>query len=197
VSIEGKAGARDTAPAHRASPDSGGANGAGIGLFRQFLEDLDTVVARDPACTGRAEALLHLPWWALVLHRVAHRRHRRGARLGATAITLVARVVTGVEIHAGARVGRRLFLDHGTGIVVGETAVIGDDVTLYHHVTLGSRGWWNDDPDPAARRHPIIGDRVRIGVGASVLGAVRIAPDLLVRAHSLVLHDMPRQGGAR
>jgi serine O-acetyltransferase len=156
-------------------------------------EDLDAVLDRDPSRTRRAEALLHAPWQALALYRVSHRFYEDGHRLGPALLTWIGRIVSGMEMHSGARVGRRAFIDHGFGVVVGESCVIGDDVTLYHHVTLGSRGWWHDAP-PGARRHPVIGDRVRVGTGASVLGPVTVGDDLLIRAHSLVLHDLPGGG---
>lgn len=161
-----------------------------VRLFRQVREDLDAVVARDPSCRSRREAMFRGPWQGLVLHRVAHRLHRRGFRGTAAALTWVSRIVSGMELSPGARLGRRLFIDHGFGVVVGEDSVVGDDVTLYHGVTLGSRGWWQDGA-PAGRRHPVVGARVRIGVGASVLGPVTVADDCVVRAHELVLTDRP------
>ncbi|MFD7258041.1 serine O-acetyltransferase EpsC [Streptomyces sp. NPDC059874] len=161
-----------------------------IPLFRQIREDLDAVVARDPSRPRRRDALLHAPWHGLALHRVAHRLHARGHRLAAGLLTLVGRLLSGMEIHPGARIGRRAFIDHGFGVVIGETARVGDDVTLYHGVTLGSRGW-SHPGEPGARRHPVIGDDVLIGVGASVLGPVTIGDGSRIRAHSLVLEDLP------
>ncbi|WP_329383747.1 serine O-acetyltransferase [Streptomyces sp. NBC_01351] len=159
-------------------------------LLRHIREDLDTVVARDPSRPRRRDALLHAPWYGLILHRVAHRLHVRGYRLAPGLLTLAGRLLSGMEIHPGARIGRRLFIDHGFGVVIGETARVGDDVTLYHGVTLGSRGW-SHTGGPRARRHPVIGDDVHIGVGASVLGPVTIAAGTRIRAHSLVLEDLP------
>jgi serine O-acetyltransferase len=165
--------------------------GPAPGLFRQIREDLDAVVARDPSCRSRAEAFLRPPWQGLAVHRMAHRLHRRGFRITAALLTWVGRATSGMELSPGARLGRRLFIDHGFGVVIGEDAVVGDDVTLYHGVTLGSRGWWQDGFP--ARRHPVIGDRVRIGVNASVLGPVVIGDDCVIRAHELVLSDRERQ----
>ncbi|MER6424905.1 serine O-acetyltransferase EpsC [Streptomyces sp. NPDC001137] len=165
------------------------ANG-GASLTRLIREDLQAVLDRDPSCSGRLEALLHPGWQGLTLQRLAHRQYLRGRRLRAAALTRLARLLTGMEIHAGARIGRRAFIDHGFGVVIGETAVIGDDVTLYHGVTLGSRGWLRDS-DGASRRHPVLGDRVLIGTGASVLGPVTVADGCRIAAHSLVLHDLP------
>ncbi|MFE9251268.1 serine O-acetyltransferase EpsC [Streptomyces sp. NPDC007088] len=163
--------------------------GTAPSLRRLVREDLHAVLDRDPSCSGRGEALLHAGWQGLALYRFAHRHHTRGHRLWAAVLTRVARLLTGMEIHAGARIGRRAFIDHGFGVVIGETAVIGDDVTLYHGVTLGSRGWLRDGAD-GTRRHPVLGDRVQIGTGASVLGPVTVGDGCRVPAHSLVLRDM-------
>lgn len=157
-------------------------------------EDLKVVLERDPSRTRLVEAMLHAPWQGLLLHRVAHRLYRRGHRIGPGLLTWLGRIVSGMEIHAGARLGRRFFVDHGFGVVIGQTCVVGDDVTLYHQVTLGSRGWWQDG-GARAQRHPKIGNRVTIGVGASVLGPVTIGDDVHIRASSLVLNDVMREDG--
>lgn len=162
-------------------------------LRRLIGEDLQAVLDRDPSCSGRLEALLHAGWQGLALHRLAHRHYASGRRLRAAALTRLARLLTGMEIHAGARIGRRAFIDHGFGVVIGETAVVGDDVTLYHGVTLGSRGWLRDS-DSGRRRHPVVGDGVLIGTGASVLGPVTVGDGRRIAAHSLVLHDLPAPG---
>ncbi|MCY0938862.1 serine O-acetyltransferase [Streptomyces sp. H34-S4] len=164
-----------------------------IPLLRQIREDLDAVVTRDPSRPRRRDALLHAPWHGLTLHRVAHRLHVRGHRLAAGLLTLLGRLLSGMEIHPGARIGRRAFIDHGFGVVIGETARVGDDVTLYHGVTLGSRGW-SHTGRADARRHPVVGNDVLIGVGASVLGPVTIADGSRIRAHSLILKDLPAPG---
>jgi serine O-acetyltransferase len=180
-------------PAKRATPAACRCHPAGqqpLSLLRVIREDLDAVLVRDPSRTSRAEALLHAPWQGLALYRVAHRLWERGHRIGPALLTWAGRIIAGTELHPGARLGRRAFIDHGFGVVVGESCVIGDDVSLYHNVTLGSRGWWQDDP-PRVRRHPALGDRVRVGTGASVLGSVTIGDDVQVRAHALVLHDVP------
>lgn len=169
---------------------------ATIGLLRLCGEDWDTVVERDPSIRGKAEALLHPALTALWVHRVAHRLHRRGLRVPARALMLAVRGWTGVEIHPGARLGRRVFIDHGTAVVIGETATIGDDVTLYHQVTLGAVGWWRDNNRPdGERRHPEVGDRVVLGVNATVLGPVRVGDDAVIGAQALVITDIPN--GAR
>ncbi|MEV4483103.1 serine O-acetyltransferase EpsC [Micromonospora coxensis] len=157
-----------------------------------MLDDLRAAYRRDPALHGglRAAELLFYPGlWAVWSHRVAHRLHRGGVPLLPRALSQLTRLLTGIEIHPGARIGRRLFIDHGAGVVIGETAHVGDDVTMYHRVTLGGRGWWADDK--GSRRHPTVGDRVVLGVGASVLGPVRVGADARIGAHCLVLHDVP------
>ncbi|MFI2120382.1 serine O-acetyltransferase EpsC [Streptomyces sp. NPDC020299] len=137
-----------------------------------------------------AEVLLYPGLWAIWTHRIAHRLHRLGVPLLPRVVSQLSRALTGIEIHPGAVIGRRCFIDHGMGVVIGETAVLGDDVMLYHRVTLGGVGWWTDAG--SARRHPTVGDRVVLGVGASVLGPVRIGHDTLIGAHALVLRDVPR-----
>lgn len=179
-----------------AAPALGLAREPGPGLLRLCGEDWDTVVERDPSIRGHREGLLHPALAALWTHRVAHRLHRRGLRLLARALMLLTRAVTGVEIHPGARLGRRVFIDHGAAVVIGETAVVGDDVTIYHQVTLGAVGWWRDRHRPAGeRRHPEVGDRVVLGVNATVLGPVRIGAGAVIGAQALVISDVP--GGAR
>ncbi|GAA3446455.1 serine O-acetyltransferase EpsC [Planomonospora venezuelensis] len=160
-----------------------------------MLEDLRAACRRDPALHGgrTIEAVLYPGLWAVWAHRLSHRLHLRGVPFAPRLISQLARLLTGVEIHPGARIGRRLFIDHGTGVVIGETAVVGDDVTLYHHVTLGGRGFHADAKGSA--RHPVLGDRVVVGVGASILGRVHVGDDAVVGAHALVLGDVP--AGAR
>jgi serine O-acetyltransferase len=161
-------------------------------LRKLLAEDIATVLAKDPAASSRAEVLLYPHIHALWTYRIAHRLWRRGHRFVPRALSLLARAVSGIEIHPGARIGRRFFVDHGTAVVIGETVRIGDDVMLYHQVTLGSVGWWKDLRRPAgSRRHPVVGDRVIIGTGASVLGPVTVGSDSRVGAHAIVLDDLP------
>ncbi|MDX3715003.1 serine O-acetyltransferase [Streptomyces europaeiscabiei] len=156
-----------------------------------IFEDLRTACRKDPALHGVhvVEVLLYPGLWAIWSHRVAHRLYRLGVPLVPRLLSQLARALTGIEIHPGAVVGRRCFIDHGMGVVIGETAVLGDDVMLYHRVTLGGTGWWTDTT--AAKRHPTIGDRVVLGVGATVLGPVHVGHDTIVGAHALVLRDVP------
>jgi serine O-acetyltransferase len=163
------------------------------GAIHRMREDIAVVAERDPSVQGVCEALLSAHLRAVWPHRVAHVLYRRGHRIPARLLSLAGRFLSGgIEIHPGARIGRRIFIDHGAAVVIGEQAVIGDDVTLYHQVTIGAVGWWRDRRrPPGERRHPTLGDRVVIGVGASVLGPVRIGDDSLVGAHAVVLSDLP------
>ena len=154
-------------------------------LLTLVREDVATALARDPAARSRAEVALTYPGvHALVAHRLAHRlwpRHRLLARL----VQAGSRVLTGTDIHPAAELGRRVFIDHAIGLVVGETTRIGDDVTVFHGVTLGGRG------SGPGRRHPVVGDRVLLGAGATVLGAITVGSDARVGAGSVVLDDVP------
>ncbi len=167
-----------------------------LGLLATMAEDLRTVVARDPSVSGPAEALLHPALLALWGHRVAHVVHRGGYRITARLVMTVIRAVTSVEIHPGAVLGRRVFIDHGAAVVIGETAEVGDDVTLYHQVTLGAVGWWQDNERPEGeRRHPVVGAGAVLGANASVIGPVTIGAGAVVGAQALVVDDVP--AGAR
>jgi len=165
-------------------------------LFDLIAEDLRTVVARDPSIRSRTEALWHPALPALWSFRLAHLLHGKGFRLTARTIMIAARAVTGVEIHPGADIGRRVFIDHGAAVVIGETAVVGDDVTMYHQVTLGATGWWHDNLRAAGeRRHPKVGAQVVLGTNATVLGPVTIGDGAVIGAHALIITDVP--AGAR
>jgi serine O-acetyltransferase len=159
--------------------------------LRAIREDLETVVQRDVSVRSLPEAVLHPTVPAVWLYRIAALLYARDARVTARILSNIARFLTGVEIHPGARIGRRFFIDHGIGVVIGETAVIGDDVTLYHQVTLGALGWWKDDLRPAGeRRHPQLGDHVVVGANASVIGPVRVGDGAVIGAQALVLKDV-------
>jgi serine O-acetyltransferase len=151
------------------------------------LEDVDAAIARDPAAQSRLETFLTSPGLhAVWSHRLAHRLWERPAyRLPARVLSNVTRTLTGVEIHPGATIGRRFFIDHGMGVVIGETAIVGDDVMLYHDVTLGGRSL------AKVKRHPTVGDRVTIGSGARVLGDVHVGDDSQIGANSVVTKDVP------
>ena len=149
-------------------------------------EDLAAAKLRDPAARGALEiALLYPGLHAIWAHRVWHALWRRRARFLARAGSQVTRWLTGIEIHPGARIGRRFFIDHGMGIVIGETAEVGDDVMLYHGVTLGGR------TRDSGKRHPTLGDGVAVGAGAKILGPIMIGAGSAVGANAVVTRDAP------
>lgn len=151
-------------------------------------EDVESAKRRDPAITSTADALLNSPGLhAIWSHRVAHALWNEGGplKMPARVMSTVTRAVTGVEIHPAAQIGRRCFIDHGMGVVVGETTVIGDDVLLYHGATLGGR------TTSPGQRHPTIGDRVMVGAGARILGSVTVGADARIGANAVVVKDVP------
>ncbi len=155
-------------------------------FLRAIHEDFSMVFDRDPAARSKLEIVccysgLH----ALVLHRIAHSLWRHRLKLLGRLLSHFGRFITGIEIHPGARIGHRFFIDHGMGVVIGETAEIGDDVTLYQGVTLGGTSWVK------GKRHPTIEDRVVIGAGAIVLGPITIGNDSRIGSSSVVIHDVP------
>jgi serine O-acetyltransferase len=155
-------------------------------MFKGLREDIEAVFQRDPAARSRLEVLLCYPGiHALILHRLAGRLWRRDWKLLARWISQLGRFMTGIEIHPGARIGRRFFIDHGMGVVVGETAEIGDDVTLYQHVTLGGVSL------DKGKRHPTIGNGVVIGAGAAVLGPFTVHDGARVGSNAVVLKEVP------
>ncbi len=162
-------------------------------LIARAREDIAVVFAKDPAATSVWEVLLYPHLHALWLHRLAHHLYRKGQRFVPRLIALFARFITsGIDIHPGATIGRRFFIDHGSGVVIGETAEIGDDVMLYHQVTLGATGWWKDiKRGHGAKRHPTIEDHVVIGSGATVLGPVTVGAWSKVGAQALVIESLP------
>jgi serine O-acetyltransferase len=154
-------------------------------MLDRLVEDLSAALERDPAARTRLEVALTYPGvHALWAHRVAHCLHPRHPLL-ARVVAAAARALTGVDIHPAAEIGRRVFIDHAVGVVIGETAVVGDDVTLFHGVTLGGLG------HTSGRRHPVVGARVLIGAGATLLGPITVGDDARVGANSVVLEDVP------
>ncbi len=155
-------------------------------LLRSIKRDLDAALARDPAARSRLEVLLAYPGFhARQSHRVAHWLHRQGLPLVPRLISHLGRGLTGIEIHPGARIGEGLFIDHGMGVVIGETAEIGDDVTLYQGVTLGGTSL------KRRKRHPTLEDGVVVGAGAIIIGDVRIGAHARVGAGSVVVSHVP------
>jgi serine O-acetyltransferase len=155
-------------------------------------DDISVIFDKDPAARNILEVLTYQGLHAVVLHRLAHALWVRGVPFVPRLISQIARLVTGgIEIHPGAKIGRRFFIDHGTGVVIGETAEIGDNVMLYHQVTLGTTGWWKDMKYGRRKRHPTLEDNVVIGVGASVLGPVTVGRNSKIGALALVLESVP------
>jgi serine O-acetyltransferase len=159
-------------------------------FWRVLREDLATAQRLDPAARTKAEVALTYPGvHALWIHRLTHRMWREPSlRLPARLLSQFARFLTGVEIHPGAVLGQRLFIDHGMGVVIGESAEVGDDVLLFHGVTLGGRSMVK------GKRHPTIGNRVTVGTGAKVLGPITVGDDARIGANSVVVHDVPPEG---
>ena len=152
----------------------------------KIREDIETTFMRDPAAKSVPEILTSYPGFhAILLHRAAHYLWVREKYLTARFLSHINRFITGIEIHPGARIGRRFFIDHGMGVVIGETSEIGNDVTIYHGVTLGGTTWRKE------KRHPTVKDRVVIGAGAKVLGPVVIGENSRVGAGSVVIKDVP------
>ncbi len=154
-------------------------------------EDLDAAMREDPAAKNRLEVLVAYPGvHAVWSHRIAHKMWRQSPALQPLArlISQWARFVTGIEIHPGAVIGRRFFIDHGMGVVIGETAIVGDDVLMYHQVTLGGRARGR------FKRHPTIGDRVLLGAGAKIIGAIHVGDDAKIGANALVVKDVAPKG---
>ena len=154
----------------------------------ELRRDVRAAKERDPAARGVAPAEILATWpgiHALLSHRVAHALHAAGVPLLPRAISMLARALTGIEIHPAARIGEGLFIDHGAGVVIGETADIGDDVTLYQGVTLGGTGF------ATGKRHPSVQDNVTIGSGAKLLGPITIGHGAKIGANSVVITDVP------
>ncbi len=150
-------------------------------------EDLETALRQDPAARNKVEVFMTYPGvHAVWNYRISHWLWQRNIKLLARMFSNRARRRTGIEIHPGAKIGRRFFIDHGIGVVIGETTEIGDDVMLYHNVTLGARRF------ATGKRHPTIGNRVIIGAGAKILGPVKIADDVRISYNSVVIEDVTK-----
>lgn len=155
-------------------------------MFKNLKYDLNKVMENDPAARGKIEVFLLYPTiHALIAYRIAHYFYNKKLFFIARLISQISRFFTGIEIHPGAKIGRGLVIDHGMGVVIGETAEIGDDVLLYHGVTLGGTG------KDKGKRHPTLGNNVVIGAGAKVLGPIYIGSNSKIGANSVVLKDVP------
>lgn len=149
------------------------------------MEEIDSVFARDPAARSRLEVILCYPGLhAILAYRLNHWLWQRHFKLLARFLAYIARIITAIEIHPGATIGRRFFIDHGFGVVIGETATIGDDVTLYHDVTLGGTSWQK------GVRHPQLGNRVIVGAGAQLLGPIHIGDGARIGSNAVVVKDV-------
>lgn len=162
-----------------------------VAAEREISETVQTVKDRDPAARSRAEVLLlYSGVHAIMAHRVAHKLYENGHYFSARALSQSARFFTGIEIHPAAKIGRRFFIDHGMGVVIGETTEIGDDCTIYQGVTLGGTG------KDVGKRHPTLGDNVLVGAGAKVLGPVYIGSNSKIAANAVVLHPVSENSTA-
>ena len=160
-------------------------------MFGRLKEDIKTIFERDPAAKSYLEVILCYPGLhAVICHRIAHALYRRKWHVTARLISQISRFFTGIEIHPGAAIGRRFFIDHGSGIVIGETTEIGDDVTLYQGVTLGGTG------KDKGKRHPTIGNNVTIGSGAKILGPISIGHNAKIGAGAVVVRCIPANSTA-
>ncbi len=155
-------------------------------MFRSIKEDIKSVFDRDPAARSTLEVLTCYPGiHARILHRLAHRLWQWRLFWLARLLSHIARFLTGIEIHPGATIGRRFFIDHGMGVVIGETAEIGDDVTLYHGVTLGGTSW------KEGKRHPTLGNGVVVGAGAKILGPIEVGNGAKIGSNAVVVKAVP------
>ncbi|WP_223695047.1 serine O-acetyltransferase EpsC [Leifsonia poae] len=157
-----------------------------MAFYSRMREDIANARRHDPAARSGFEIAvaysgLHAVWW----YRIAHRMWRAGLKTPARFVSQFARFLTGIEIHPGATIGRRFFIDHGMGVVVGETTWVGDDVMVYHGVTLGGKG------SGRGKRHPTIQNGVTVGAGAKVLGSITIGARSVIGANAVVIHDAP------
>jgi len=157
-----------------------------------MFDVLKVAYEKDPALKkglSFIEVIFYPGVQAIILYRIAHRLHGIGIPVIPRAISYFARFLTGAEIHPAAKIGRRFFIDHATGVVIGETAEIGDNVMLFHQVTLGGHGWWRDQKGD--KRHPTLEDNVTVGVGATILGPVTIKKNSRIGAMTLIVDDIP------
>lgn len=155
-------------------------------MFKRLNYCLERILEEDPAAKSKIEVLLLYPCvHALIAYRLSHFLYRHKRFFCARLISQLARFFTGIEIHPGATIGKGLFIDHGMGVVIGETSEVGDNVTIYHGVTLGGTG------KHKGKRHPTIGNNVLIGTGAKVLGPITVGDNAKVGANSVVLHNVP------
>ena len=155
-------------------------------ILKNLYEDAKNIQIKDPACRNILEAILLYPGFhVLIFYRISHFLYRHKLFFLARLISQIGRFFTGIEIHPGATIGKRLFIDHGMGIVIGETSTIGNDCTIYHNATLGGTG------KDKNKRHPDLGNKVMVGAGAKILGPIKIGNNVKIGANSIVLKDIP------
>lgn len=155
-------------------------------MFNRLREDINNIISKDPAIQSVWEVILYPSFHALTFHKVSHKLYNLKLYFLARLISQISRFFTGIEIHPGAKIGKRVFIDHGMGVVIGETAEVGDNVTIYHGVTLGGVGL------EKGKRHPSIGNNVVIGAGAKVLGPIEVGENSRIGANSVVLRPIPK-----
>jgi serine O-acetyltransferase len=162
-----------------------------LNLYKNMQAELTSIRERDPAADSNTEiALLYSGYHAVLAYRIAHILHVRGHKVAARMISQSAKFFTGIEIHPGATIGKGLFIDHGTGVVIGETAEIGDNCTLYQGVTLGGTG------KDIGKRHPTLGNNVMVGAGAKILGPFKVGDNAKIAANAVVLSEVPSDSTA-
>ena len=160
-------------------------------MFQKIKSDLSIVFDRDPAARSYLEIITTYPGvHAILFHRLAHFFWKIKLYWFGRVISYLARIITGIEIHPGAVIGRRFFIDHGMGVVIGETAIIGDDCTIYHGVTLGGTSW------KQGKRHPTLEDKVIIGAGAKILGPITVGSGAKIGSNAVVVKDIPKNATA-
>ncbi|WP_066800087.1 serine O-acetyltransferase [Moraxella oblonga] len=156
-------------------------------LKNDIMDDIDNILQKDPAAKNRLEIVLAYPGLhARTLHRLSHTLWQKDYKVTARTLSHITRVATGIEIHPATKIGKRLFIDHGMGVVIGETAEIGDDVTLYHGVTLGGVSW-----EKGAKRHPTLGNNVVVGAGAKILGGFTVGDNAKIGSNAVVVKPVP------
>ena len=162
-----------------------------LNLYKSMQAELTSIRERDPAADSNVEvALLYSGYHAVLAYRIAHILHIRGYKVAARLVSQTAKFFTGIEIHPGAKIGKRLFIDHGTGVVIGETAEIGDNCTLYQGVTLGGTG------KDVGKRHPTLGNNVMVGAGAKILGPFKVGDNAKIASNAVVLSEVPSDSTA-
>lgn len=160
--------------------------------YKSFFQDLDAIMQRDPAARSKIETLicssgLH----AIIIYRFSHWLWQKKIHLTARILSQFGRFLTGIEIHPAAKIGHGFMIDHGMGVVIGETTEIGNNVTLYHDVTLGGRKMYDENGNKLKKRHPTIKDNVIIGSGAQILGPITIGNNVKIGSNAIVIHDIP------